>query len=1018
MPFKKAVLRLITMVIFVLLLAFVGGTKPGASASLPQLQITPDPCGPAITRPRDPLVNVRSGPSTSYPIIAQAGANDLPILGRHHAFRWWQVSLPDGTIGWVSDEVVVVSGYIDGVPLVEAPDINGFVPDVNEEWVPFVQAPCTATPPPTPSSPTGTATVSAIGVLGDVWSPPLNLSQSGAARNPVLFVESAGVGHVIWQEEAASNFLYVHGRDGDWSTPLEVELPFGTRRYFPELREDQPTPLFHPQLLIDATDRIHALWLDDDGTLFHSDVAGADDFVRYDAWSPRQQLAEDVVTFDAALDVSARLHVTYLSSRDLPLTPAGVYYLRTDTADSGLPELLYSSRYFQALTADQANVEIAVGDGESADQVYVSWDNRPLDALFFTSSADGGQHWDDGTVVERRGPGDLPEAMTPSNLMVATSGDGVLLLWQADHAGIGCRQYYRWSTDGGRAWQGPHLLESLPGCYTHGRLLPGDNGSILLLAHLEDGSYLLAWDRESWSEPQFQDALTEFVNAETLRTVQFDCYQGQFRSGHLLVVGCSSGEVNDIWVTSRDVESTTSWFSPPVWSQPAAISGSNLQVATIELVATGDGLIHAFFSQPQDPGIYYTRWDGVTWSRVTLLLKVPEEEAGWPVVVAGPGNELFLIARSIRGSLYFSLAKSSEAVAASGWSAVTPLPIPHDGKVSPADVAWDANGTVYIAYSVPVNDERGIYLVQSTDQGRTWSEPLQLFNGAAAGFDLVGSPSLLVSADGFIHITWNRQSPPVEGVSQPLSLYYTRSEDGGHTFSEAELVVETPVAWQEIVAGGMNNLHRLWRQPDTMTTIWDQVSIDRGHSWQVAQRLPDEWGTTALTVDPVGRLHLIGVGLDSLGHWLWDGSQWQAEAPLRWSLASQGEDPVELLAAAVNKDGKMVVVLAKPPGTDEAVDRLLYTTRTLNLPPPQTPIEEAPTRSTSPTYTPATPSPEPSLTPVAVEPWLDSGSDRLQSPINRFLASAQFAVAFLPTGLILLVVLGRRAIRAIRTKAR
>lgn len=1027
MPFKSTVFRLVISAVLVLLLAFAGATKPGSGAFLPQLQTTPDPCGIAFARPQNPQINVRGGPGTNYPIIAEAGADELPILGRHHAFSWWQVSLPDNSVGWVSDEVVIVGGYIAGVQLVEAPEINGYVPDLNEEWVPFIEVPCGTTPIPTAvlpgALPTREATVTGTESDDAIWLSPLNLSQSGVAQNPVVVVESAGFGHMIWQEETTSNFLYVREQDGEWSAPIEVELPFSTRRYFPDLREDQATPVFLPQLLIDTTNRIHALWLDADGTLYHSDVA-SDDFARYDAWSTRQLLAESVVAYDAALDGAARLHVTYLTSRELPDSPAGIYYLRQDSAGISLPELLYSSSYFRAITADQANLQIAAGDGEAANLVYVSWDNRLIDTLFFVSSADGGEQWGEVVVVDRHGPSDLPEAMTPSNIMVATAGDSVLLVWQADHEGTGCRQYYRWSVDSGASWQGQHMLEAFPGCYTHGELLTGDNGRILLLAHWEDETYLLAWNREWWSEPQPQDALTEFVNGETLRPVRFDCYQGQFRDDQLLVAGCSSGEVNDIWVTAREIGSTTAWFAQPVWSQPAPITGvGNAQVSAIELVATGDGLVHAFFSQHQDPGIYYTRWDGVAWSRVTLLFKLPGgEEAGQPVVAVGPGNELLLTVLGSGGSLYFSLAESSDAVVASGWSAPILLPVPQNGRVSPADVAWHRNGTVYIAYSVPLNEERGVYLVHSTDQGNTWSEPLPLFDGAAAGFDLVGPPALLVSADGLLHIQWTRQSLSVEDVSQAVSLYYARSEDAGHSFSEAETVVGTPLAWQEIVADGMGNTHRLWQQPGTLVTVWDMISSNRGQSWQDAQRLSAEWGSTASTVDPSGQLHLVGVGLDSLGHWLWDGSRWQAETPLRWSSALQSADLVDLLATAINKDGKMVVVLARATDTGQVANGLLYSSRTLNLPPAPAPIEQAPTRPASPTPpTPATPSPEPTLAPTAIQPVLESEPTSPQNLMDLFVSNdpvTQFVVAFSPVMLLLLVVLGRMAIRAVRVKPR
>jgi hypothetical protein len=1019
-------LRPAVLVAFIFLFAFIGGTLPGRAASLPAIQATPtaDPCGPAIARPRNAPINVRTGPGINYPVLVEDSGGEMPVLGRHHAFRWWQVSLPNGQIGWVADEVAAVTGYVAGVALVEAPEINGFVPDLNEEWTPFVQVPCAATPLPTVAEvllPTRSATVTAIGLLeesDDVWLPPLNLSQSGVARNPVIVVESAGNGHLIWQEGTANNFFYVRGRDGEWSTPVEVELPFGTRRFYAALREDEPTPLFVPQLLVDGAGQIHALWLDKEGSLFYSQVA-SDNFANYDSWSARRQLAEGVVAFDAALDGSARLHLTYISARELPTAPAGVYYLQTDIVQASPPQLLSSSRYFRALPAEQANLQIALADGDAAAQLYVGWDNRPLDTLYLVSSADGGQTWGDVTIVDQLSLDDSPQAMTPSSMMVATSGGGVLLLWQADHEGTGCRQYYRWFGGGGQSWQGPHLLETLPGCYTHGQLLSGENGSILLLAHLEEGTYLLAWDGEAWSEPQLQEALTAFVNAGTLRTVRFDCYRGAFQNDHLLVVGCSSGEVNDIWVTARDVESTAAWFTPPVWSDPEPITSDNVQVADLKLVATSDGMIHAFFSQPQDPSVYYTRWDGAGWSRVTLALKVQEGEAGWPVVAVGPDDELLLIVRSSGGSLYFSLANSSEAVAATGWSEVAAVQIEHNGNVSPADVVWDANGTIYVAYSVPVNDARGVYLVQSTDQGRSWTEPLQLFNGATANFNLVGSPSLLKSADGSLHVAWQEQALPVDGVSRPVSLYYARSEDGGLTFSNAELVVETPVAWHEIMADGMGNLHLLWQQPDVPTTVWNRVSVDRGRSWQDVQGLPTEWRATTVTADPAGQLHLIGVGAESLGHRLWNGNQWQTEVSLRWPLAVQTGEPKALLAAVVNGEGEMVVAL--PVMREEAGDELLYTSSLLNLPPLPGPVEVVATRPVVPVATAAAPDPEPSATPAGVETETEGGSGGGRGFLDRIITSnpvTQFAVAFSPVIVLLLVVLGRMALRAVRVKPR
>jgi hypothetical protein len=245
-------------------------------------------------------------------------------------------------------------------------------------------------------------------------------------------------------------------------------------------------------------------------------------------------------------------------------------------------------------------------------------------------------------------------------------------------------------------------------------------------------------------------------------------------------------------------------------------------------------------------------------------------------------------------------------------------------------------------------------------------------------------------------------------VPQSVSLYYTRSEDGGKTFKAAERVVDEPVGWQEIVADDKGNVHLLWQSQDTLTTVWDQVSLDGGNSWQFPEGLPIEGKIATVTRDPLGRLHFLGVGSGSLGHWLWDGSHWQSEIPLKWSLTQQVDGPVELLSAAVNKQGKMVTVMAVRTGTDnEAERRLLYSTRTLELPTEPTEIQEIPTPTVSlPTLAPATSTPESSLTPAGVDDSVPTNPESqvdLNDTNNR---TSPFTMALIPVVLLLLIVLG------------
>ena len=79
-------------------------------------------------------LNIRSGPSTAFPVIGAARAGDEgEIVGRSADARWWAVSTPSlpGGVGWVSADFVVAT---------------------NAENVPVIASP----PPPTPRPPTPT----------------------------------------------------------------------------------------------------------------------------------------------------------------------------------------------------------------------------------------------------------------------------------------------------------------------------------------------------------------------------------------------------------------------------------------------------------------------------------------------------------------------------------------------------------------------------------------------------------------------------------------------------------------------------------------------------------------------------------------------------------------------------------------------------------------------------------------------------------------------------------------------
>jgi hypothetical protein len=861
------------------------------------------------------------------------------------------------------------------------------------------------------------------------WAEPVNLSHSGIATNPAVVIDSKGVVHAVWQDDL-SNYVYTQFDGDQWSAPETTNLDDLFQMTIEGESTSRDEPLIYtgpnPLFMAGPGPFTFAFWIAYQDRLFTSTVENPG-FKHYAAWDSKLLISPGVASFAAAIDASGALHLAYIRTVDEPGYPSGLYYTRSkyNGRNWSIPKLLYGSTYFRRLGEGEANLSLVTGGTKEAPRVYLAWDNRPRKQVLLIQSADGGKSWEQPTLIA--GPAPDSGLAGPFNIHAGANKDSVVLVWQMGQLDGACTQFYRYSRNAGATWSQPQpMLEDLSECAHSNEFVarlednPRVPPRLYLLTETRSDVFLTAWNGFRWSMPQVQPTLSGFEDPEIYTEVIYGCHRASTLGERLYIVGCDQGGGGEIWVTSRDLGSNESWFSSPVWSQPSPVSDENLQIEAIELAATDDDLIHAFFSQRQDPSIYHTYWDGQAWSPMNSVLKLPDGEAGWPVIAAGPGDALFLIAPNNKGALYFSRATSGNAATKSAWSTPTQLGTVHDGEVVSVDAVWDAAGTIYVAYSVPVNEKRGIYLVQSNDHGTTWSEPLQVFDGAAAGFDLVGAPSLLTSANGVLHITWKEQSIQEDGVQQPVSLYYTRSEDGGHSFNNPERVVEEPVAWREMMTDSQGNLHLLWQPQDTPATVWDQASLDGGNSWQFPQGLPAEGRRAAVTRDPIGGLNLVGVGPGALDHWLWDGSRWQSEVPLRWSSASEQEDPAELLAAAVNKQGQMVVLLAIPTGTGEAAQRtLLYSTRTLELPAKQTAIQEVPTQTLlAPTLTPATPAPERSSTPASTvdsEPANSQGQTARNETNGRI---SPLTIALLPVALLLLSVLGIVIWRATRAQDR
>lgn len=813
------------------------------------------------------------------------------------------------------------------------------------------------------------------------WTTPVNLSHSGSASNPLIVVTDSGQFHVIWSDLYAG-YIHTTGDGVQWSEPAVVRLPFST---------------FTPHLVTDAAGYVHALWLDDENILFYSRVK-AENFSNPVSWATPLRLATAVLDMDMVAGSNGSLHLSYVQGLDVTDQVAGVYYRRLASigASWSVPVLLYESPYFRSLTRENANIKIATAASEEGERLYVAWDNPLRVRIFTTRSLDEGKTWDAPLEVDAPAEGTFTGG--PGNVIIEAEGDSVLLIWQTNRYESNCLQYYQWSLDGGSTWQPRQpMLDDLPGCPQKNQVIGSEAGNLFLLSTINTQIYLLAWDGARWSNAQLQASLSGFIDPETFNPVEFDCRQAVLVGEHsMFMVGCDAGVGKDIWITSRSLEDVSGWFSDaPLWSSPAPLTTSQNQMHKPILIADENNRIHAFWSQADNllsgvPGnvIYYTRLETGQWSQPEAILTSPTGDAEQPAAtVNAEGNLLLVWSGGESGQIYFSQATAARAVVPSAWTEPQQIPSPQPVGSAP-DILFDRRGIIYVVYAIPLNEQRGIYITQSADDGLTWSDPVLVFDAAAAEWAMVDNPQLAMSANGQLYLTWTRYSIPSGAGS--LGLYYASSTDGGLQWSQAQTVVEKPVVWSKIVGLGEGNVHRVWQElSNGRTILWHEQSQDQGNTWErivPVSIFGSTIGEPALATDRAGRLHLLQVvnrgvsGLASqsfvLQHWMFDGERWITEMSL--NLNSTAVTTVESLVAAVSHQGDLAVVFTggavnQPDGSQ--LESLIFTNRLLELPA----VEANPTLEVLPTVTPqpiptATAMPQSSPTPNILVSGSTSGS--------------------------------------------
>lgn len=137
-------------------------TPPPAATeeAVPTDTETPPPAPtaePTLAPPRivvsAPLVNVRAGPGTGYPILTTVErGEEFDIVGKNSAGDWWRFCCVDNEPAWVIDELVEAGGAVDTVAVSDA--VVAVPPTATSAPVAAAPAPAEPTAEPAPAEPT------------------------------------------------------------------------------------------------------------------------------------------------------------------------------------------------------------------------------------------------------------------------------------------------------------------------------------------------------------------------------------------------------------------------------------------------------------------------------------------------------------------------------------------------------------------------------------------------------------------------------------------------------------------------------------------------------------------------------------------------------------------------------------------------------------------------------------------------------------------------------------------------
>jgi len=275
------------------------------------------------------------------------------------------------------------------------------------------------------------------------------------------------------------------------------------------------------------------------------------------------------------------------------------------------------------------------------------------------------------------------------------------------------------------------------------------------------------------------------------------------------------------------------------WNTPINLSNTTTKSAFPDIAVDGAGHIHVvwseYFSDHTGWGdaIFYTMWDGTSWSTPNDILISPSGRPSHLPAIAVDQRGLIHIIWTDTVSVFYSHAWAQDAPWQAGsWS--SPRVLGSGGTYWP-QIAVDDHGGLHAVWAENPAEELElagedcvsgcpeIHYARSTDGGQTW---LPVIN-VSTSREYSTSPHLAIGRKGDVHIAWAESTHS----EQPLFTMYARSPNGEAWDDPVEIVAgDQEPSRPSLAVDSQGRVHAMWPCGNKLCYRW---SDEQGNWSQV-----------------------------------------------------------------------------------------------------------------------------------------------------------------------------------------